>query len=66
MKASIFAGAVAYFAALAAAYTTPVGEPQGNPFHTPARGESVPVGKSYTVTWTVCISIARALGRKRN
>jgi hypothetical protein len=53
MKASIFAGAIACFAALAAAWTNPVGAPQGNPFHTPTRGERVPVGKSYKITWTV-------------
>jgi len=53
MKLSIFAGTIAYCAALAAAWTTPVGDPQGNPFHTPTRGERVPVGKSYKITWTV-------------
>lgn len=52
MKLSIFAGTIAYCAALAAAWTTPVGDPQGNPFHTPTRGERVPVGKSYKITWT--------------
>ncbi|GAO52059.1 hypothetical protein SAICODRAFT_33675 [Saitoella complicata NRRL Y-17804] len=34
-----------------AEYTTPVGDPSGNPIYTPSLGEIVPVGTPYNITW---------------
>lgn len=34
-----------------AAYTTPVGEPLGNPIFNPGLSDIVPAGQSYTITW---------------
>lgn len=40
--------------ALAAAYTTPVGDnPQGNPIALPGLNQQVPKGSPFTITWTV-------------
>ncbi|MCJ1365738.1 hypothetical protein MMC16_004863 [Acarospora aff. strigata] len=36
---------------LSSAYTTPVGDPSGNPISKPGLAEIVPVGTPYTVTW---------------
>lgn len=38
---------------LVGAYTTPVGNPSGNPIAKPGLGEIVPVGTPYTITWNV-------------
>lgn len=37
--------------ALASAYTTPVGDPSGNPISKPGLNEIVPVNQPYTITW---------------
>ena len=50
---STFSALVSVFATIAAAYTTPVGEPQGNPIAKPGLNEIVPVGIPYTITWDV-------------
>jgi hypothetical protein len=51
MKSSVFAGLVAAFASLAAAYTTPTTGPAGNPISAPGLNDIVPVGKPYKITW---------------
>ena len=56
MKASFFATVAAAFVSLASAYTTPVSGPSGNPIAKPGLNEQVPIGKPYTITWTVSIS----------
>ena len=38
---------------LVGAYTTPVGEPTGNPIYKPGLGEVVPKGEPYTISWDV-------------
>lgn len=45
---SVFAATLA----VASAYTTPVGDPQGNPIYKPGLDEQVPAGQPYTITWT--------------
>lgn len=40
-------------ASMAAAFTTPVGEPTGNPILTPSLGEVVAAGAPYTIKWKV-------------
>jgi len=45
---SVFAATLA----VASAYTTPVGEPNGNPIYKPGLNEIVPAGQPYTITWT--------------
>ena len=48
--------AIAFLCALTGlvgAYTTPVGEPTGNPIYKPGLGEVVPKGEPYTITWDV-------------
>lgn len=42
-------------ASIAAAYTTPVNGPIGNPIARPGLHEQVPVGKPYTITWNVSL-----------
>lgn len=54
MKFTAAAAAVlsANFAALASAFTTPVGaNPSGNPIYKPNLGDIVPKGQPYTITW---------------
>ncbi|KAH0536573.1 hypothetical protein FGG08_006557 [Glutinoglossum americanum] len=51
MRFSLAAAFIASVASLAAAFTTPVGEPSGNPIAKPGLGEIVPVGKPYAITW---------------
>ncbi|KAK5165631.1 hypothetical protein LTR04_001180 [Oleoguttula sp. CCFEE 6159] len=51
MQLSIFSLFAAGLATLASAYTTPVGDPSGNPISRPGLNEIVPVGTPYTVTW---------------
>ncbi|KAI9884007.1 MAG: UDP-glucose-4-epimerase [Watsoniomyces obsoletus] len=41
----------ATLATLAGAWTTPVGNPSGNPISSPTLGEIVPVGKPYNIKW---------------
>ncbi|KAI5811834.1 GPI anchored serine-threonine rich protein [Pyronema omphalodes] len=51
MKYSLFAIAAAIISSVQA-LTTPVGEPTGNPIHTPGMNDIVVAGKPYTITWT--------------
>lgn len=58
MKFTAAAAAVlsANFAALASAFTTPVGaNPSGNPIYKPNLGDIVPKGQPYTITWNVSV-----------
>lgn len=41
----------ASLAAVASAFTTPVGQPTGNPISKPTLNERVPVGAAYPITW---------------
>jgi len=49
---SLFALFTAGLSAVVSAYTTPVGEPSGNPITEPGLGEIVDAGEPYTITWT--------------
>ncbi|CUS15065.1 unnamed protein product [Tuber aestivum] len=51
MKYTLFTVLAAAFTSFANAYTTPVGDPEGNPIAKPGLGEIVPVGSPYTITW---------------
>jgi hypothetical protein len=52
MRAALFAGVSAVFAAVASAWVTPVGTtPSGNSIIKPGLAEIVPAGKPYTITW---------------
>ena len=53
MKYTLFTVLATAFTSFANAYTTPVGDPQGNPIYKPGLNEIVPVGSPYTITWTV-------------
>ncbi|KAG0643320.1 Ser-Thr-rich glycosyl-phosphatidyl-inositol-anchored membrane family-domain-containing protein [Tuber brumale] len=51
MKYTLFTVLAAALTSFANAYTTPVGDPEGNPISKPGLGEIVPVGSPYTITW---------------
>lgn len=48
---SVFTAFTVGLAAVASAYTTPVGNPSGNPISLPGLNSIVPAGKPYTITW---------------
>ncbi|KAF1816223.1 hypothetical protein P152DRAFT_445906 [Eremomyces bilateralis CBS 781.70] len=48
---SVFALFTAGLSAVVSAYTTPVGEPSGNPILKPGLGDIVDAGKPYEITW---------------
>jgi len=50
MRFSILTIAAA-FTGIASAYTTPVGQPNGNPIIKPGLNDQVPVGKPYNIQW---------------
>ncbi|KAI5788028.1 GPI anchored serine-threonine rich protein [Pyronema domesticum] len=51
MRYSLFAVAAAIISSVQA-LTAPVGQPEGNPIHTPGLNDLVVAGKPYTITWT--------------
>jgi hypothetical protein len=61
MRYSLFAVAAAIISSVQA-LTAPVGQPQGNPIHTPGLNDLVVAGKPYTITWTVSFWLLRAAG----
>jgi hypothetical protein len=56
MRFFVAAFLAAAYAGLASAYTTPVGQPNGNPISAPGLNQQVVAGKSFTITWNVRVS----------